>query len=85
MFNNVLIAEDYETSNISVQKTVEELSIKSIDHVYYCDDAFSKIQNAIKNDKPYDLLITDLNFEEDHYVQQLKCGQELIEVATSSY
>lgn len=80
MFNSVLIAEDFESSNISVQKTVSELAIPQIDHVFYCDDAFSKIQKALTNGKAYDLLITDLNFEEDHFVQQLKSGEELIEV-----
>ena len=56
------------------------MAIPQIDHVFYCDDAFSKIQKALTNGKAYDLLITDLNFEEDHFVQQLKSGEELIEV-----
>lgn len=80
MFNSILIAECFESSNISVQKTVSELSIPHIDHVTYCDDALSKIQKALTKGKSYDLLITDLNFEDNHYIQQLRSGEELIEV-----
>jgi DNA-binding NarL/FixJ family response regulator len=49
--------------------------------VYYCDDAISKIQNSIKQNLYYDLLITDLQFEEDNYVQQIASGIELISAA----
>lgn len=80
MFNNVLIAECFKSSNISIQKAVSELSIQTIDHVSYCDDALNKIYKALLSGKSYDLLITDLNFENNHYMQQLRSGEELIEV-----
>ncbi|MCW1964363.1 response regulator [Chryseobacterium viscerum] len=81
MFKKVLIAEDHESINISVQKTLEDLKIPNIDYVYYCDDAIGKIQKALREEHPYDLLITDLYYEEDHHEQNLKDGKDLIRKA----
>jgi two-component system, NarL family, captular synthesis response regulator RcsB len=81
MIKKVLIAEDHESVNISVQKTLEELKIIDTDHAYYCDDAVLKIQAGRKNNQPYDLLISDLYFEEDGRVQKISGGAELIMAA----
>ncbi|WP_079243586.1 response regulator [Chryseobacterium indologenes] len=78
MFKKILIAEDHESSSISVQKTLEDLNIINADYVYYCDDALAKIQKSIRENDLYDLLITDLSFEEDHREQKIKDGKELI-------
>lgn len=78
MIDKVLIAEDHEIANLSVQKTMEELQIPQIDHVYYCDDALGKIAHAKNMGKPYDLLITDLYFEEDGNQQKIAGGVDLI-------
>jgi two-component system capsular synthesis response regulator RcsB len=79
MFKKILIAEDHEMGSYSVQKTLEDLNIPTVDYVYYCDDAISKVQKSIRENAPYDLLITDLSFEEDHREQKIKTGQELIQ------
>src|SRR5690606_11411857 len=78
MFKKVLIAEEHEITNISVRKTLEELGVADARYVYYCDDALSWIKNAVRNAEPYELLITDLSFEEDSYPQRLRSGEELI-------
>jgi len=78
MIDKVIIAEDQESANLSVQKTMEELCIKHSDHVYYCDDALHKIQAAKQNGRPYDLLITDLYFEDDGTRQTIAGGIDLI-------
>ena len=78
MFKKVLIAEDHETTSISLRKTVEELDIAQIDYTYYCDDALMHIKKAVLTEQPYDLLITDLSFEEDHRKQTILGGRELI-------
>ena len=78
MFKKVLIAEDHEITNISVRKTLEELGVADARYVYYCDDALSWISNAVRSGEPYELLITDLSFEEDSYPQRLRNGEELI-------
>ncbi|GAB3424420.1 response regulator transcription factor [Niabella aquatica] len=79
MIQKVLIAEDHESTSISVQKTLEELGIGHTDYVYYCDDALLKIKKAIQSGSSYDLLITDLYFDKDHRPQQLSGGEALIE------
>ncbi|KIC61885.1 response regulator [Chryseobacterium taiwanense] len=79
MFKKILIAEDHEMSSYSVQKTLEDLNIPKVDYVYYCDDALAKVKKAIRENDPYDLLITDLSFEEDHYTQRIKGGEDLIQ------
>jgi DNA-binding NarL/FixJ family response regulator len=78
MFKKILIAEDHEMGSYSVQKTLEDLKIPKVDYVYYCDDALAKVQKSIREKEPYDLLISDLSFEEDHREQNIKTGQELI-------
>ncbi|SDM06863.1 DNA-binding response regulator, NarL/FixJ family, contains REC and HTH domains [Daejeonella rubra] len=78
MFNKVLIAEDHESSNISIRKALEDFGVLSNDYVYYCDDALTRISHAIRSGKPYDLLITDLSFDEDDTPQKISSGTELI-------
>ena len=78
MFKRVLIAEDHESTNISVQKTLSDLGVTHTDYVYYCDDALMRVQKRVKEGQPYDLLITDLSFEEDHRKQQICDGAALI-------
>jgi len=79
MFKRVLIAEDHESTSISVRKTLEDLGIIRAEYTYYCDDALLQIQRNLADEQPFDLLITDLSFEEDHRKQQLSGGEELIE------
>lgn len=81
MIKKVLIAEDHESASISIQKTLEEEGIGHPDYAYYCDDALTKIERAKAACDPYDLLITDLSFEEDHHIQRLTGGAALIAAA----
>src|SRR4051812_6226583 len=81
MFKSVLIAEDHESASISVHKTLEDLGIAYTQYAYYCDDALMKLQIGLRNKEPYDLLITDLSFEEDRNLQQMTGGAALITAA----
>lgn len=81
MIDKVIIAEDQESSNLSVQKTMEDLQIRQTDYVYYCDDALNRIKLAGNADLPYDVLITDLYFEDDGISQTITNGFELIKAA----
>lgn len=83
MFKKALIAEDFESFNISVQKAVEELKIETADNVHYCDDAWMKVKKGIREKNPYDLLITDLSFDIDHREQKLTNGRDLIDAIKS--
>ena len=78
MIDKVIIAEDHEIANLSIQKAMEELRVQHIDYVYYCDDALNKIQTAKEKESAYDLLITDLYFEEDGTFQKIGGGFDLI-------
>ena len=81
MIRKVLIAEDHESANISVQKTLEDLGVKEIDYVYYCDDALLRIEHGLKTERSYDLLITDLYFEQDYRAQRISGGIALVTAA----
>lgn len=81
MFKKVLIAEDIESTNISIRVTLADLEIVDTDYVFYCDHAFTRIKKALKSDNPYDLLVTDLSFIEDHNEQTILGGMELIRAA----
>ena len=81
MFKKELIAEDFENFNISIQKVLKDLKVENPDYAFYCDDAFLKIKKALQDEQPYDLLISDLSFEEDEREQKLKGGRDLIEAA----
>ncbi len=79
IIKKVLIAEDHESANFSVRKTLEDLGISQPTYAYYCDDALLQVQHALSKNDPYDLLITDLSFEDDGRIQKLYGGMELIE------
>ncbi len=81
MIKKVLIAEDHETANISLQKTLDDLGINGYHYVHYCDDALTKIIKARQDNDTYDLLITDLYFEPDQNTQKLPDGTALIKAA----
>ena len=78
MIDKVIIAEDQEFANLSVQKTMDDLQVKQYDYAFYCDDALAKIKLALQKGEPYDLLITDLSFEEDGTPQNINDGVDLI-------
>ena len=78
MFNKVLVAEDLDSISITVGKALDELSISETHHAKYCDDALLKVKKALKDNKPYDLLVSDLSFKTDHRATQLNSGDELI-------
>ena len=78
MFQKVLAAEDFESASISVQKSLTDLNIADASFIYYCDEALDLLQKSLHQNKPFDLLITDLSFEEDFAKQNLKSGKELI-------
>lgn len=78
MITRVLIAEDHQIVNRSIQAATEEFGIKEVDHAFYCDEALQKIVLKIDKGRPYDLLITDLYFESDNQVQQINDGAQLI-------
>ncbi|SIQ90910.1 response regulator [Maribacter ulvicola] len=79
MFKKVLIAEDMEDINKGVFSLLTELGVQEIDQVQYCDDAYLKVTRADIDGDPFDLVISDLSFQEDHRSQKYPSGQALVE------
>lgn len=79
MFKKILIAEDLDSISLAVIQALKQLSISEIHHAKYCDDALLKIKKGLYDNKPYDLLISDLSFKPDHQENKLNSGDELIE------
>lgn len=80
MFKKVLIAEDFDSINIGVKQTLEELGIKEISYAKYCDDALLKFKKALQDNEPFDLLISDLSFISDYRKVEITSGEKLIEI-----
>lgn len=80
MFDKVLVAEDYEIANQGIVKVLNDgVGIHNIHEAQYCDDAYLKFRKAHLDGDPFELLITDLSFKEDHKKQTRTSGIELIE------
>lgn len=60
---------------------MEDLKIPDPKYVNYCDDPLSRIKMSLQENNPFELLITDLSFDEDHREQNIKNGQQLISAA----
>lgn len=80
-FENILVVEDQEMANLSLRITLEALQLPLPLHSYHTDHAISLFRKAHSEDRPYDLLITDLYFEDEGTAKQLPDGAELIRVA----
>lgn len=78
MFKKVLVSDDLVSINLGIYTVLEQLKIPTIDTVQYCDDAFLKLKKAHLDGNPFDLLISDLSFKQDHREQRFTSGPELI-------
>lgn len=85
MFKKVLVAEDMDSINHAVASILNELNIPEITHAQYCDKAWLSAKKASQDDEPFDLLICDLSFKEDHRDEKIKSGKELIALLKSEY
>ena len=78
MFKKVLIAEDLGWNTKRIEQQLAEMGVEETVIAEYCDDAHLKFLKALQDDSPFDLLIADLSFKQDHREQKLKSGEELI-------
>lgn len=79
MFKKVLVVEDIDSINLGVVSVLEKMGEVDIHCTKYCDEAMLKIKRGKIDAAPFDLLITDLSFKEDHRAIAIKSGEELIE------
>ncbi|QLE01306.1 response regulator transcription factor [Galbibacter sp. BG1] len=77
MFKKVLIAEDIDSINAGLIANLKQSFDFEIDHAKYCDDALLKFKKAVLDRNPYDLLITDLSFKQDHRECAMYSGDAL--------
>lgn len=75
----VLINDDHDAIVESVAQVLRSNGITEIDKAQYCDEAYLQLKKAELEEKPYDLLITDLSFKSDHRDVKLVSGEDLIE------
>lgn len=83
MFKKVLVVEDLDSINIGVTSTLRSHFPFDIQTAKYCDKAFLMVKKARQNNIPFDLLITDLSFSEDHVKAIIKNGEDLIGMVKS--
>lgn len=81
MFSKVLVAEDMSSINEGISAVLKNVGITTIDHSQYCDNALLKLKRALKDNDPYQLLISDMSFKKDHHDDKIANGEELIKLA----
>lgn len=77
MFKKILLAEDIDAVNNAVKEHLLKLGAKEVVYAQYCDEAYLKCKIAALNEKPFDLVICDLSFKQDHRTEELSSGDQL--------
>lgn len=85
MFSKVLIADDLGSINQGVTSVLKSLKINNTTQVQYCDDAYLQIKKGLKEQEPFELLITDLSFKIDYRSQKLTSGDALIDCISKEH
>ena len=85
MFKKVLIVDDHASINNDVFEILTQEGIVEIDKALYCDEAYLKVKKAVLEEKPYDLVVTDLLFKQDHRERKLTSGEALVSKLRSEF
>jgi len=80
-FEKILVVEDQDMANWSLRKTLEGLELPQPLYSYDTDNAISLLKKAVAEGNPYDLVVTDLYFEQRGTLKQLPDGKALIRTA----
>ncbi|MDO3641282.1 response regulator [Mucilaginibacter sp. L3T2-6] len=80
-FNRILIVEDQDMANLSLRITLEGLGMPLPVHRYHTSHAILLLKKALLEKEPFDLLVTDLYFEDEGTAKQSPDGIELIRQA----
>lgn len=78
MFKKIIIAEDQQSVGKGLQSILEDLTNARVQTCSYCDDALLKIKASLKLNESFDLLVTDLSFQEDYLQGKITSGELLI-------
>lgn len=80
MFKNILVVDDHASVNHGIVQTLKKnTNVPQIAFTQYCDEAYIKFQKAQLDNTPFDLVISDITFKEDHRNGSIKSGLELVE------
>lgn len=85
MFQNILVAEDVDSTHIALVQAFEHIGAKQVDHAQYCDDALLKIRKAAQDKNPYGLLVTDLSFKDLRHGDRISSGEQLIAAVKKNF
>jgi DNA-binding NarL/FixJ family response regulator len=85
MFKKVLIVDDHAMINEGISSHLSKLGIQDIHTALYCDDAHLKVKRAALDHKPFDLVISDLEFRKDHRESTLVSGEALVKELKKEY
>ncbi len=84
MFKKILVVEDLDSIGFGIaQMLMQSAHNYTVEQALYCDDAYLKFQKAKQNKDPFDLLITDLSFKNDHRANKINSGDDLVQVLRS--
>jgi len=79
MFKKVLIVDDIDVVNKGVEALLVSLGVENIIYSTYCDDALLKLKRASIDMEPFDLIISDLSFTQDHRNRTITSGEDLLQ------
>lgn len=85
MFSKVLIVDDHAVINDGVSSNLSKLKITNIHTAFYCDEAYLKVKRAALDSRPFDLIITDLEFKQDHRKNDITSGEALVKKLRIEY
>jgi hypothetical protein len=77
MFTKVLIADDIDFNDLGAAQILNELDASKFNMQNIVDEALLKVKKANLDGTPFQL-ISDLSFKEDHQLNKLNSGEELI-------
>lgn len=79
MFKKVLVVEDLDSIGYGIAVMLkQELDVGEVVLSQYCGDAYLKFMKSVKEQDTFDLLITDLSFNEDYREDKIGNGKQLI-------
>lgn len=78
VFKKILVAEDTDSNNVGLVAKLNNLEIEIVESSQSCDGALLKIKKGLHENKPFDLLISDLSFVASTPNPKINSGEELI-------
>lgn len=80
MFKKVLVVEDLDTVGYGIATMLQnELGVAEVILTQYCDEGYLKFQKALQDGIPFELIVSDLSFVQDHRPSALSSGRALIQ------